>query len=172
MLPLRRRTSFSPPPTALQRQLVPIGSTLIASMIPLAPVVLTEPLLPPLGLMVFLAWRLLRNDIWPLWMGIPLGLWDDFFSGQPLGTALAGWTAVMLAVDWVERRFPWRSHVEDWAIATVAIAAHLLFALIIAGATGGGTSPLNLLPQIVISALCWPLVTRFCGALDRWRNPR
>ncbi|MES2291639.1 MAG: rod shape-determining protein MreD [Pseudomonadota bacterium] len=172
MLPLKRRTSFSPPPTALERQLVPIGSTMVASMAPLAPFVLTEPLLPPFGLMVFLAWRLLRNDIWPLWMGIPLGLWDDFFSGQPIGTGMAGWTAAMLALDFVERRLPWRSHVEDWGIAVVTIAAYLFFALLVAGATGGGTSPLILLPQIVISALCWPLISRACAALDRWRNPR
>ena len=172
MLPLKRRTRFSPPPTALERQLVPIGSTLIASMVPLAPVVLTEPLLPPLGLMMFLGWRLLRNDIWPLWMGIPLGLWDDFLSGQPLGTAVAGWTVAMLALDFIERRLPWRSHVEDWAIATVVIAAYLLFALGLAGITGGGASPLILAPQILLSALCWPFITRICAALDRWRNPR
>lgn len=172
MLPLKRRTSFSPPPTALQRQLVPIGSTLIASMIPVAPVVLTEPLLPPLGLMVFLGWRLLRNDIWPLWMGVLLGFWDDLFSGQPIGTAMAGWTAIMLTLDFVERRLPWRSHVEDWAIATLSVTAYLFFALFIAGITGGGVGPLTLVPQIVISAMCWPLVTRACAALDRWRNPR
>ena len=172
MLPLRRRSTFAPPPTALERQLVPIFSTMIASLSSLLPFIASEPLLPPFGLLVFLAWRLLRNDIWVLWMGIPLGLWDDLFSGQPLGTAMCGWTAIMLALDAVDRRLPWRGYYEDWAIAALAVAGYLLFAMLIVRITGAATSPEVLIPQIMLSVFCLPAVARFCGALDRWRNPR
>ncbi len=172
MLPLKRRTRFTPPPTALEAQLVPVISTMVASLATLAPNIATEPLMPPVGLMVFLGWRLLRGDIWPLWMGLPLGLWDDLFSGQPIGTAMSGWTALMLALDSVDRRVPFRDHRQDWLVAGLAIAAYLLFALLIARLTGGSTSPLVLLPQILFSALLFPLVARTCAALDRWRSPR
>jgi rod shape-determining protein MreD len=172
MLPLKRRTRFTPPPTALEAQLVPVVSTMIGSLAVLAPNIASEPLMPPFGLMVFLGWRLLRGDIWPLWMGLPLGIWDDLFSGQPLGTAMCGWTALMLALDSFDRRVPFRDHRQDWLVATLAIASYLLFALLIARLTGGATSPVALLPQILLSALLFPLVSRLCAALDRWRSPR
>lgn len=171
MLPLKRRTTFTPQPTALERQLVPIVSTMLGSLTPLLPFVVDQPLLPPFGLMIFLGWRLLRGDIWPLWMGLPLGIWDDLFSGQPLGTAMFGWTAIMLVLDSLDRRLPFRDHRQDWGIAALAIAGHQLFALLIARATGGVTSPLLLLPQLGISAMLYPIVSRSCAALDRWRNP-
>ena len=105
MLPLKRRTnSFTPPPTALERQLVPVVSTMLGSMTVLFPVVATEPLLPPFGLMFFLGWRLLRGDIWPLWAGLFLGAFDDLFSGQPIGTAMCGWTIILLAIDALDRQ--------------------------------------------------------------------
>ncbi len=172
MLPLKRRTSFTPPPTALERQLVPVVSTMIGSMTALTPVVATEPLLPPFGLMIFLGWRLLRGDIWPLWSGLLLGLWDDLFSGQPIGTAMCGWTAILLVIDAFDRRLPWRDHVQDWLLASVAIAAYLAFALLIVRVSGGLTAPLVLIPQLLLSALLFPLISRFCAALDRWRGPR
>lgn len=172
MLPLRRRSAFAPPPTRLQRQAVPVVSTMIACLAPLLPVVLVEPVLPPLGLVVFLGWRLLRADIWPLWAGLPLGLWDDLYSGQPLGTAMCGWTAIVLAFDAFDRRLVGRSHRLDWGLATLAVAAQQLFALLIARIAGGITSPLLLLPQIALSAALYPLAARMCAALDRWRNSR
>ncbi len=173
MLPLiRRANSFAPPPTALERTLVPIVSTMLGSMTVLLPVILSEPLLPPFGLMMFLGWRLPRSDVWPLWAGLPLGLWDDLFSGQPIGTAMCGWTAILLAIDAIDRRLPWREHGQDWAIATLAIALWLVFALFIARMTGGDTSPGLLIPQLVLSALSMPLVSRLCAALDRWRGVR
>ena len=170
MLPLRRRTTFSPPPTPFERQLVPVLSTMLASLVPVLPFVASEPLLPPFGLLAFLGWRLLRGDIWPLWVGLPLGLWDDLFSGQPLGTAASGWTAIMLLLDALDRRLPWRSHRQDWTIAAVAIAGHQLFALMIARESGGTTNPLLLGPQLALSALLYPLVARQCAALERWRH--
>jgi rod shape-determining protein MreD len=172
MLPLKRRSSFTPPPTALERQAVPVVTTMIGSLLVLLPVIATEPLMPPFGLMVFLGWRLLRGDIWPLWIGLPLGLWDDLFSGQPIGTAMSGWTAIMLVLDALERRTPFRDHRQDWILAGFAITGYLFFALIIAHITGGGTTPLALVPQILLSALLYPLVARACAALDRWRSPR
>ena len=168
----RRRNSFTPPPGTVERRATPIVATMLASLAPLLPFVMTEPLLPPLGLMTFLAWRLLRNDVWPLWAGLPLGLWDDLFSGQPLGTAMAGWTMILLALDGVDRRLPWREFNQDWGIAALAVIGQLLLALLLARVTGGDTSPLLLLPQIAIAILAYPLVTRACATLDRWRFAR
>jgi rod shape-determining protein MreD len=166
---LGRRSPFAPPPGAFERQLVPVGSVLLASLAPLLPEIATNTLLPPLGLMVLLAWRLLRDDLWPVWIALPLGLFDDLFSGQPLGTAMALWTIAFLGIDLIDTRLVWRDHWQDWGIAGLIIAAELTLALGIAHLTGGAMPFVLLLPQIAVSILLFPLVARSCAALDRLR---
>ena len=131
------------------------------------PLVAVEPVLPPLGLMTLIGWRLLRGDIWPLWAGLPLGLFDDLFSGAPLGTAMCGWTATLLGIDLLDRRLQWRDHWQDWGIAALGIAGQALLALLLA--SGLSISPAVLVPQLVISVLLYPLVARLVATFDRWR---
>ena len=171
LLPSRHRSTFTPAPTALQRQLVPILTTMLGSLVTLVPIIADQPLLPPLGLMVFLGWRLLRGDIWPLWMGLPLGLWDDLNSGEAIGTAMCGWTAILLAIDLLDRRLPFRNHLQDWGIALLATIGQLTLALMLSRTSGHGETALAvLLPQFIIAFLAFPLVSRICAALDRWRS--
>jgi rod shape-determining protein MreD len=85
---------------------------------------------------------------------------------------MCGWTAIMLALDSFDRRAPFRDHRQDWLVGALAIGGYLLFALLIARLTGGVTSPIALLPQILLSALLFPLIARLCAALDRRRSPR
>ena len=169
ILPTRHRSPFAPPPSPFERQALPVASTAVASMIPLLPFVATVPILPPLGLIVLLTWRLLRADLWPLWAALPLGLWDDLYSGQPMGSAVCGWTAILLVLDAVDRRSSSRDYRQEWALAVAAIAGWLLFALVLARLTGSLASPLVLIPQLVLSASVYPLVVRACVGLDRYR---
>ena len=67
-------------------------SVVLGSMTTLLPVVATVPFLPPFGLMMLLAWRLMRGDSMKVWMPVPLGFFDDMLSGQPLGSAMLLWT--------------------------------------------------------------------------------
>jgi len=169
---LARRSEFTPPPSSLAQQAIPVASVMLASLTPLIPAVVTAPIVPPMGFLVLIAWRLLRNDLWPLWAALPLGFFDDLFSGAPLGTAMALWTATFIAIDLIDRRFVWRDHWQDWSIAIGAIACYLVIALAIADATGGAT-PLPLLsPQVALSVLVFPMVMRAVARLDRWRFGR
>ncbi|WP_293883832.1 rod shape-determining protein MreD [Sphingomonas sp.] len=172
MIALRRRSSFGPPPGAVERQIVPILSVMIASLTPLLPEIWTAPILPPFGFMVLLGWRLLRDDLWPVWVALPLGLFDDIFSGQPLGSAMALWTIAFLVIDVIDSRLVWRDHWQDWGIAALAIAGELVLALGIAHITGGAMPVLLLLPQILVSVLLFPIVARLCATLDRFRLAR
>lgn len=172
MIALGRRSPFAPPPGAIERQIVPIGSVMIASLAPLLPEISTAPLLPPLGFMMLLAWRLLRDDLWPVWVALPLGLFDDLFSGQPLGSAMALWTIAFLAIDIINSQLVWRDHWQDWGIAALAIAGELILALGIARLTGGGMPIILLVPQIAVSVLLFPMVARVCAVLDRFRLAR
>lgn len=163
------RSRIGRAPSAAQRQAVPIASTMIGSMTPLLPVIVTAPIMPPWGLLVLLAWRMLHRNLWPVWMGLPLGMFDDIFSGQPLGSAMMIWTLSLLGLDLLDRRMVWRDFRQEWGIAGGLIVAVLLVQLLISYATGGATNPLMLLPQMILSILAFPLVARICAVLDDWR---
>lgn len=153
----------------LRGQVLPIISTMIGSAAVLLPFIADWPFLPPFGLMLFLSWRLLRPELWPAWMGIPLGLVDDFFSGDPMGSAIFLWTATLIALDIVDRRLVWRDYLQDWLIAAAAIFFALGGGLLASNMTGGNGKLVQIAPQIILSILLYPAVARFCAMLDRWR---
>lgn len=102
-------------------------------------------------------------------MGLPLGAWDDLFSGAVFGSAMLLWTIILIGYELVDRRMIWRDFGEEWALSSVVIIITLFCSLLIATFTGGGFVPLLLLPQALISVLIFPIITRICGALDSWR---
>jgi len=149
---------------------VPALSVMLGSMTVLLPQISVLPLLPPFGFLILLAWRMIVRDLWPVWAALPLGFFDDIFSGQPLGSAMLLWTLVFLVLDIFDRWMMWRDYRQDWAIAGTLVAIVLLAGLVIANASGGDTNAVILLPQIIISVLIFPLMVRLCAWLDvlRW----
>lgn len=148
---------------------VPWLAVMLGSLSPTWPVIASAPVLPPLGFLFMLAWRQQRPGLLPVWAGLPLGLFDDLYSGQPFGSAVLLWSLAMLALDAVEVRFPWRNFVINWLEAAGLIVAYLLLGLALANA-GGGSTPLRvILPQIAISVLVYPLCGRLMALFDRFR---
>lgn len=162
-------------PASLWRmRIVPVATVMIASALPLMlPLVASSPVLPPLGLLFFLCWQLLRTEMWPVWIGLPLGLWDDLYSGQPIGTAIGLWTLASLAIHYSSQRIYWRGFWHDWIIAALLVAIIQSLAALIAHPGAGTGRVLGLvLPQIVISILLVPLVMRLIGKFDNFRLRR
>ncbi|MBL9066813.1 MAG: rod shape-determining protein MreD [Sphingopyxis sp.] len=162
-------------PASLWRmRIVPVATVMIASALPLMlPLVANSPVLPPLGLLFFLCWQLLRTEMWPVWIGLPLGLWDDLFSGQPIGTAVGLWTLASIAIHYSSQRIYWRGFLHDWAIAAMLIAViQSLAALIVHPSAAIGRVLGLVVPQIVISALLVPLFMRLTGKFDNFRLKR
>jgi rod shape-determining protein MreD len=156
----------------LQIRGTPIATVLVGSMLPsILPIVAQTPVLPPVGFMIFIAWRLLRADIWPLWIGLPLGLFDDMMSGAPAGSAVFLWTTVLLAFEIESRRHFWRDYRHDWATASLAIIFVLFFGWAFVRLGGNGGPVVQIVPQIAYSIGLFPLVVRLCAVLDRWRLP-
>ncbi|MBN8810939.1 MAG: rod shape-determining protein MreD [Sphingomonas sp. 67-41] len=141
-------------------------SVVLGSMTTLLPVVATVPFLPPFGLMMLLAWRLMRGDSMKVWMPVPLGFFDDMLSGQPLGSAMLLWSAAVLMVDVLDTRLVWRDFWQDWLIASGAIAFVLIGGRLVAAPFTAHVDT-ALLIQILISAALFPVVARFCAWLDR-----
>lgn len=148
---------------------IPAASVLLGSLTALLPGVALSPFVPPVGLIMLLAWRTLVRDLWPAWVALPLGFFDDLFSGQPLGSAMLLWTMVFLILDIFDRWMMWRDYRQDWIIASSLIAVVLIAGLGIANMAGGGTNIWVLLPQIFVSALCFPAAVRLCARLDQLR---
>lgn len=150
-------------------RVVPILSTMAGSLVATFPVVAVWPLMPPVGLMMLLGWRLLRPELWPAWIALPLGLFDDLATGQAIGTAPLVWTPILIAIDAADRWLVWRDHLQDWLIAAAALAFALAAAFGIAFATGGGGTITSIMPQLAASILLFPIAQRLCAVLDRWR---
>lgn len=172
-LPLRPgreyESRFDREPSLLKMLAIPIASVVLASMVTTLPILTTQPILPPLGFLMFLSWRLMRPGLLPVWSGVPFGLMDDIFSGQPFGSAGLLWSLAMLAIEVIDSRAIWRDYLQDWLIASVLIAVVLLGGLWIAGLAHAAPGPAILLPQIILSILLYPLVVRICARLDSWR---
>ncbi len=169
MIGSARRTSFDHAPSLNKIRIVPAASVMLASMFPILPFVAQMPLVPPFGLMLFLAWRLLQREVWHPWAGVALGLFDDMWSKQPPGTAMLLWTMAQTAIALIDQRGLWSDYRQDWGVASVLLAVVVSLGLVIANITGGHTAWLVIAPQIAVAVLLQPLVMRLCASLDQWR---
>ena len=160
----------APPILSAKARAVPIVSTMVASVLPLMlPVIAEGPVFPPLGLLVMLAWRLLRPGFWTPWAPLPLGLFEDLASGQPLGSAMLSWTVAFLLIDTSERTLVWRDYWQDWLTAALVIAGCVTAGYVFALFAGGAAPIYAIVPQILASILTFPVVARLCARLDLWR---
>lgn len=167
---LRRRMNRAPSPVLARG--VPWASVMAASLLPGWIVIASAPVLPPLGLLMLLAWRQLRPGLLPVWAGLPLGLFDDLYSGQPMGSAVLAWSVSMILLDVIETRFPWRNFLMEWIVASAMIAGTIILSLALANAAGGGTQLLAIVPQVLIAIFAYPLVARLVAMLDHFRLVR
>ena len=69
-LPLRPgreyESRFDREQSLLKMLAIPIASVVVASMITTLPLITTQPILPPFGFLMFLAWRLMRPGLLPV----------------------------------------------------------------------------------------------------------
>ncbi|TRD10109.1 rod shape-determining protein MreD [Erythrobacter insulae] len=153
-------------------QTVPYVSIALASLLPVFLVADLMPLLPPLGFMMLICWRIMRPGFLPLWVGVPLGAFDDLFSGQPFGSAVLLWSVAMIVLEMIETRFPWRSFWQDWLSASLAMMIYILVAMTVSGAPLTPQMLIVTIPQIALAILLYPLFARLIARLDMFRLAR
>ena len=151
---------------------LPWASIFVACLLPVFALATALPFVPPLGLLMLLAWRLVRPGLMPIWAGVPLGLFDDLFSGQPFGFAIFTWSLILIAIEIVEARLPWRAFWQDWFTAGILVAGYLLAGWLLSGGQPTLHSLIALVPQLVFSILIFPIAARFVAMLDRLRLTR
>ncbi len=164
-----RHSSIGRQPSQLRIKLVPPVTVVLGSMITALPIITDYPILPPMGLLILLAWRLIRPGYWTVWAGFPLGLVDDMFSGQPFGSAAFLWSVVFVLLETIDRKAVSRDYWQDWLIASIATVFVLVGGMLIVDLQSNMLRLDLLAPQILLSTLLYPFLTRFIGAIDNWR---
>ena len=142
---------------------------MLGSLTPTWPIIASAPLVPPIGFLLLVAWQQLRPGLFPVWAGLPLGLFDDLYSGQPFGSAVLLWSVTMIGLDVLEARFPWRGVTLNWFAASGIFTLYLVLAAQLADLSGGNSSLVHLIPQLVLSILAYPLAAVLVGGADRFR---
>lgn len=159
-------------PSPFVARALPWAVIMLGSIAQTLPLIASAPTMPPLGFLFLLAWRQLHPGLLPVWAGLPLGLFDDLYSGQPMGSAMLLWSLAMIAMDVIESRFPWRSYVMEWLVGAGFILVYLLLASTIAHVGKSGPLVAMMAPQLFISVLVFPLAERFIALCDRLRLAR
>lgn len=151
---------------------LPWLSIMLGSLTPMLPLIAPAPILPPLGYTLLLAWRLLRPGLLPLWAGLPLGLFDDLYSGQPFGSGILLFSLTLLAIEMIEVRFPWRNFWLDWLTAAGMLMAYIAAAALLSGAELTVVQLRVIVPQLLVTVVLYPLIARIVALLDRLRLRR
>ncbi len=174
--PRERRDAYGPRINREHSPLIaltlPWISIMLGSLLPMLFIATALPLVPPTGFLMLVAWRLVRPGLLPVWAGLPLGFFDDLFSGQPLGSGILLWSLAMIAIELLDRRIPWRTFAQDWIVAVVAVLAYLLAGLVVSGASPGSPVLVALGPQALLAVLLFPATARLVARLDRMRLTR
>lgn len=148
---------------------LPWLSVAIGSILSTIIVIASAPVMPPLGFLIYLAWRQLRPGLLPIWAGLPLGAFDDLYSGQPFGSGVLLWSLAAIVLDVVETRFPWRNFATEWLVAAAMTASYAVSCLLLANIDSASTPLLTIVPQIIASILVYPLACRVVALIDRLR---
>ena len=152
---------------------VPAITVVVGSFFSLLPIVSSTGWWPDVGLLMLLGWRLLRADAWPAWWAAPLGFANDLIVGNPLGLSIALWSAIMIAMDILDRRTMWRDYWIEWAIAALFIGLAEVAQWRVAALLGAPVPfALSAAPAAVISILCFPVAAFLASRIDRWRLGR
>ena len=162
------RAPFAEPMPLGRARLLPWATVMGGSLVTILPFGATLPLLPPFGLLVLLAWRLLAPLALRFWTPALLGFFDDLLSGQPVGSATLLWRAAYFLVDMLEARSGVRDFWQSWAIAAFAIVLVLACGRLIAAPVGAHVDAAVAI-QAALSVLCFPLAARFVAWLDAKR---
>jgi rod shape-determining protein MreD len=162
------RKPFEAPVPRSRARALPWLTVMGGSLVTVFPVAANLPLLPPFGLLMLLAWRLLAPLALRRWAPALLGLFDDCLSGQPMGSAMLLWTVSFFLIDLFDQRTLFRAFAQDWLIAAVAIAFCLIGGRLVATPLGGHVDSV-LVVQVIVSILIFPVAARVVAWVDRRR---
>jgi rod shape-determining protein MreD len=151
----------------------PAATVVLGSMISLLPIMSATGWWPDWGMLMLVAWRLLRADAWPAWWAAALGFINDLILGNPIGLSVALWATMMIAMDILDRRTQWRDYWIEWGIAALFIALAELAQWRVTALLGAPVPfGITVGPAIMVGILCFPGAAFVAARVDRWRLGR
>lgn len=153
-------------------QFTPAASVVAASALALLPIVASVGWGPDFGLLLLLAWRLLRGDAIPSWWAAPLGLINDLITGSPIGLSVVIWSGAVLALELLDRRTMWRDYWVEWALAALLLFLNDVVRWRVDALMGAPLPFAVLWPPLVIAIFTFPLAAWAASTIDRWRLGR
>lgn len=170
LFPQRRyRKEINRTHSPILAMVLPWLSIMFGSIAPQWLSIFSSALVPPLGYLLLVSWRQIHPGVLPVWAGLPLGLFDDLYSGLPFGTSILLWSITLIAMEFVETRYPWRSVLVDWLAGSVLVTLYLATCFALVNRGDHAISPLPLLVQVPLAILLLPLSGRFVAWCDRLR---
>jgi rod shape-determining protein MreD len=166
----QRRGPFDEAAETRLSRFIPAISVMLGSCMAIWPTIASFPFLPPIGLLVLLAWRLIRAEALPIWAPLALGLFDDLLSGQPFGLAITTWAICFFMIDLIDERLMFRDFWQNWLIAAGGTTFYLLAGRFVAVPFGAHVDTVLWL-QIFASIMLFPVVSLLCAWLDRDYEP-
>jgi rod shape-determining protein MreD len=146
---------------------VPAMISVALLLLMVMPLPLAVPAMPQLGLMAVLAWALLQPGLMPPWLAFFIGAFADLLFGLPLGVNATAFALLAGMMRLLAPLFGRNGLIFDWLMVAMLL---LLFALLVGPLMALAGRPVSMLPlvlQWLTSVLSWPLVARFCAAIQR-----
>ncbi len=152
---------------SLSQRVVPAAVTLALIVVTTAPLVVSAPVMPDLGLLAVFVWASFQPRLMPAWLAFLLGVISDLVSGTPLGVGATLLPLVAVAVRLVDARFAEHRYAFDWLFAAVLIvvAAVVEWRLLAVAGVEGPLSPL--LIRAATTVLAYPAVVALAARVER-----
>ena len=151
---------------ALQRT-VPVAVTLVLIVAMTAPIFVSVPIMPDLGLLAVIVWASFQPRLMPAWLAFAVGATADLLTGTPLGVDATLLPVVVVVVRLTGARFTPRRYAFDWLLASAVIvgAAVVEWRLL---AFAGVVGPLiPLLIRAATTILAYPAVVALAARVER-----
>ncbi|WP_164158351.1 rod shape-determining protein MreD [Sandarakinorhabdus rubra] len=149
------------------RYAVPALVSILLLLVMVAPLPLPLPAMPQLSLMAVLAWALLQPQLMPPWIAFLVGGVADLLFGLPLGVNATGFAVSAGLMRLLSPLFGRNGLMFDWLAVSGLLLCHALLAGPLMALAGQPVPLWPLALQWLTSILAWPLVARFCAALQR-----
>jgi rod shape-determining protein MreD len=146
---------------------VPAAVTLGLLVVMTAPLMVSVPVFPELGLLSIFVWATFQPRLMAPWAAFLLGLVADLLFAQPLGVNATLFAAAAGFVRMFEARYGHHAHGFDWAVAGGVVMAFELLSWQLQALAG---QPIPLAPlgwQVLTSIASYPLVVSLCAWAQR-----
>lgn len=152
---------------AASQRVVPAAVTLALIVATTAPIFVSVPVMPDLGLLAVIVWASFQPRLMPPWLAFGVGAATDIVTGTPLGVDATLLPLVVVFVRLVGARFTTRRYALDWLFASAVIvgAAVVEWRLLAFAGVVGPLTPL--LIRAATTILAYPPVVAFAARVER-----